>query len=85
MVCCKITYGKKNWKSQEVTQKITVATKEKVTENKKKEITFKESVGSGGQATVRHGSYNNEEVVKIYHNLVKIYFGPFLPCYSYNK
>lgn len=30
---------------------------------KKKEITFKESVGSGGQATVRHGAYNNEEVV----------------------
>ena len=30
---------------------------------KKKEITIKESVGSGGQATVRHGVYNNEEVV----------------------
>jgi serine/threonine protein kinase len=30
---------------------------------KKKEIDIKESVGSGGQATVRHGSYNNEEVV----------------------
>ena len=30
---------------------------------KKKEITFKESVGSGGQATVRHGTYNEEEVV----------------------
>ena len=30
---------------------------------KKKEVTFKESVGSGGQATVRHGVYNNEEVV----------------------
>lgn len=30
---------------------------------KKKEIIIKESVGSGGQATVRHGTYNNEEVV----------------------
>lgn len=30
---------------------------------KKKEITFKESVGSGGQATVRHGVFNNEEIV----------------------
>ncbi len=30
---------------------------------KKKEIIIKESVGSGGQATVRHGIYNEEEVV----------------------
>lgn len=30
---------------------------------KKKDIVIKESVGSGGQATVRHGTYNNEEVV----------------------
>ncbi len=30
---------------------------------KKKEIVIKESVGSGGQATVRHGIYNEEEVV----------------------
>ena len=30
---------------------------------KKKDIILKENVGSGGQATVRHGTYNNEEVV----------------------
>ena len=30
---------------------------------KKKEIQIKESVGSGGQATVRLGIYENEEVV----------------------
>lgn len=30
---------------------------------KKKEITFKGNVGSGGQATVRLGTYNEEEVV----------------------
>ena len=30
---------------------------------KKKEIQFKESVGSGGQATVRHGIYGEEEIV----------------------
>lgn len=30
---------------------------------KKKEIIIKESVGSGGQATVRHGTYNNDEIV----------------------
>jgi serine/threonine protein kinase len=30
---------------------------------KKKDIIIKESVGSGGQATVRHGTYNDEEVV----------------------
>ena len=30
---------------------------------KKKEIQIKESVGSGGQATVRHGIYGEEEIV----------------------
>lgn len=30
---------------------------------KKKDIVYKENVGSGGQATVRHGTFENEEVV----------------------